>query len=273
MKLSKLSRSGRVSVAILGCVAMLTASVGSTLALTPDQTHGSTADWLAQAEAAEEDTSEVEVDATDEDGNLEPQAAPPRSDDDPRFSCQVVEGQPTVMYYPQSQPGVAYAWAQPTDLGGGWTAERRCNEISRRLESYRPDGLLEMRTGRENEYDVICVTTQQNSDCRIVLTVPPGQNPQLTRDRVFENLSVADSGQNTEAVATFADDNDLLNDIGDLLDVDLSDITGESRNRPARNRNTGINLRPFLDASDGGTGDGLPGGASANPRLNPDNFR
>ncbi|NJN90156.1 MAG: hypothetical protein HC878_07090, partial [Leptolyngbyaceae cyanobacterium SL_5_14] len=104
------------------------------------------------------------------------------------------------MYYPQSQPGQAYAWATPTELGGGWTEERRCNEISRRLEFYRPDGLLEMQTGVENGYSTICVTTQQNASCRIVLTVPPGQDPLVTRDRVFENLAVADRGQQTDSV-------------------------------------------------------------------------
>ena len=109
---------------------------------------------------------------------------------DVRFSCQTANGQPTVMYNPQSQPGKYYAWATPTSLGGGWTPERRCNEISRRLEFYRPDGLLELQTGVENGYNTICVTTEAMSSCRIVLTVPPGQNPVAIRDRIFNNLSL-----------------------------------------------------------------------------------
>lgn len=181
-----------------------------------------------------------------------------------RFSCQNTSGQYTVMYSPESQPGKVYPWATPSQLGGGWSPDRRCNEISRRLEMYRPDGLLEMRTGVENGYNTVCVTTQQNSACRIVLTVPPGQDPLATRDRVFENLAVADSGQNTNAVNTFTDDaSNILDQIGEALNL--------SSPRP---QSPAINLRPFLDRTDGGTGARLTGGATqSNPRLNPDRFR
>ncbi|MBD2460862.1 hypothetical protein H6G89_07375 [Oscillatoria sp. FACHB-1407] len=184
-----------------------------------------------------------------------------------RFACQTVNGEHTVMYYPESQPNQAYAWAVPSLLGGGWTPERRCAEISRRLESYRPDGLQELRTGMENGYNVICATTDRNSACRIVLTVPPGQDPVATRDRVFENLAVADSGQQTDGVNTYSGggQDDLLDRIGEVL------------NLPSRRRaSNGIDLRPFLDRADGGTGARLQGGFStqSNPnRLNPNNFR
>jgi len=184
---------------------------------------------------------------------------------DTRFTCQFVDGDYIVMYYPQSQPGEAYPWAQPTELGGGWTPERRCNEISRRLESYRPDGLLELRTGLENGYETVCVTTERNADCRIVLTVPPGQDARLTRDRVFETLTVADSGQQTDAVTTFTGQNDdLLGNIADALGL-------PSPSRTPNRSSDAINLRPFLDPADGGSGEWLvPGNA---PQLNPDRFR
>ena len=188
-----------------------------------------------------------------------------------RFACQYTDGQYTVMYYPQSQPGQAYPWTTPTELGGGWSEERRCNEISRRLESYRPDGLLEMQTGVENSYNTVCVTTQQNAACRIVLTVPPGQDPVLTRDRVFENLSVADRGQQTDSVTTYtdADGDGILNRIGEALDIDLPSLSGQ------RESSNSINLRPFLDQTDGGTGTRLQGGIStqSSPQLNPNRFR
>ncbi|MBD2000314.1 hypothetical protein H6G00_27555 [Leptolyngbya sp. FACHB-541] len=187
-----------------------------------------------------------------------------------RFACQSINGQYTVMYYPQSQPGQAYAWATPTELGGGWTEERRCSEISRRLESYRPDGLLEMQTGVENGYNTICVTTQQDASCRIVLTVPPGQDPLVMRNRVFENLAVADRGQQTDSVTTFTGGDDgILNRIGEALDIDLPG------SRRSNSSTDSINLRPFLDQADGGTGTRLQGGtpAQSSPQLNPDSFR
>jgi hypothetical protein len=169
-----------------------------------------------------------------------------------RFSCQSDNGEYTVVYSPQSQPGKTYPWAQPTAMGGGWSADRRCAEISRRLEEYRPAGLLEMQTAVENGYNTICVTTSQVPTCRIVLTVPEGEDPLVIRDRVFGNLTVADSGRQTTAVTTFAgDDDDLINQVGVAIGVDLSALTRGDRS--SRNSD-GINLRPFLDPADGGTG-------------------
>ncbi len=197
------------------------------------------------------------------------------ADNGVRFSCQMINGQYTVMYHPKSQPGQAYSWATPTNMGSGWTPERRCNEIARRLEVYRPEGLQEMKIAVENNYNIICVTTQQNPACQIVLTVPPGQDPQATRDRVFQNLTVADSGQQTEAVNTFVNggrDSQALNQV--LQNIGLSSLGG---NKPA-GISGNINLRPFLDPADGGTGRRLTGGVAApvrsNPRrLSPGNFR
>lgn len=182
---------------------------------------------------------------------------------DVRFGCELVDGQNTVMYYPEGDLDQGQAWATPIQLGGGWTPERRCNEISRRLEFYRPDGLQELTTGTENGYNTVCVTTERNASCRIVLTVPPGQDPIATRDRVFENIAVADSGQRTEAVTTFRNNGvgDLLNQLGDALNLDLP-----GRTRPATRPSSpvetlesprAIDLRPFLDPSDGGTGERL----------------
>lgn len=189
--------------------------------------------------------------------------SPPPSLNDVRFRCTVIDGEYVVVYSPESEPDTEYPWAQPTALGGGWTPERRCNEISRRLESYRPDGLQELQTGVENGYDIVCVTTEQVPGCRIVLTVPPGQDPVATRDRVFENIVVADSGQQTDAVVTFGEDGaELLDELGNLLGF------------PRRPSHSGpINLRPFLDPADGGTGEFLNSTPSTPRRLDPDRFR
>jgi len=178
-----------------------------------------------------------------------------------RFTCQLRNGQYTVMYSPKSQPGAMYAWATPEDMGSAWPAERRCNEISRRLEEYRPDGLLELQTGQENGYNTVCVTTELVPSCRIVFTVPQGQDPVVTRDRVFDNLVLADQGQTTEGVNTFVESGSILDDLNDVLGI-------PSRRNTARNGN--INLQPFLDSADGGTGTQL--NQNSGRPLNPDNF-
>ncbi len=189
-----------------------------------------------------------------------------------RFTCEFVNGQPTVMYHPETQAGQSYSWATPSSLGGGWTPQRRCTEISRRLESYRPDGLLEMQTSVQNGYNTVCVTTERVGGCRIVFTVPPGQDPIATRDSVFQNLTVADSGQTTQGVYTYrgGGTDQVLNDLLNL---------GRSSRGASLRGSQNINLRPFLDKRDGGTATQLRGGirrsapARSNPRLNPGSFR
>lgn len=195
-----------------------------------------------------------------------------------RFRCQFINGQYTVMYYPESQESQSYPWATPISMGDGWTPQRRCQAIAQRLETYRLEGLQEMQIGRKNGYNIICVTTERTSDCpsRIVLTVPTGQDPLLTRDRVFENLTVADTGVRTEGVTTLVNRNSATQVLNDLFKLGLPS-GGVRNNTQARRQN--INLRPFLDRKDGGTGTQLRNGvrtnvpARSNNRLNPGKFR
>ncbi|KJH72456.1 COP23 domain-containing protein [Aliterella atlantica] len=201
----------------------------------------------------------------------------PIYDRNTRFGCQSYNGEYTVMYFPESQPEQAFPWATPASLGGGWNSQRRCNEIARRLELYRPDGLVELTTDVENGYNTICVTTEQVPTCRIVLTVPPGQDPIVTRDRVFENLTVADSGGQTEGVYTYRGGRGN-SQVDRLLNVGRS-VLGGKKQFSAKS----INLRPFLDRADGGTGAKLSNGIPAkksgatparnNRKLNPGSFR
>ena len=219
--------------------------------------------------------------------NADPQSLPsppsPQSPSSPspqasntRFNCEYFNGEPTVMYRPDNQPGRSYPWAVPRTLGDGWTAERRCQEISQRLEMYRPDGLEELKTGYENNYQTICVTTQQIPSCRIVLTIPPGQSAEMVRDRVFESIAIADSGQMTQGVNAYTggQNNNFINQLGQLLG---SKSPVQVQKNP-KNTN-GINLRPFLAQSDGGTGEQLKKSVSqstspnSSHRLNTDKFR
>ncbi len=236
--------------------------------------------WLSQTAAPANDTGDVIIDS----GSTNPSPTSPSSTSpsstyprpssatlgSTRFSCQMTNGQYTVMYQPESQPGQAYPWAVPSNMGGGWDAARRCNEITRRLEAYRPDGLLEMRTGVENGYNTICVTTQRVPGCRIVLTVPPGQDPVATRDRVFQNLTIADNGQQTQGVNTFTSSNrgGIVGEVARWLGISAG------TNPSSGAYSNGINLRPFLDPADGGTGQFLRGrAATPGRRLNPNKFR
>ena len=199
----------------------------------------------------------------DSPNSVPPPPATTAQNADTRFSCQQVNGEYTVMYSPESQPEQSYPWAIPSELGGGWTPQRRCNTITERFELYRGEGLLELATGTENGYDTICVTTQLDpSDCKLILTVPPGQDPQLTRDLIFDNLLVADDGQQTQGVYTFGD--------GQSRDDILGEVEGIIGGKKNRNRTPSgnINLKPFLDPADGGTGQQLTKGKATNPQPN-----
>ena len=183
---------------------------------------------------------------------------------DQRFTCEVdLSGDYTVMYRPETDPTRAYSWAKPGEMGGGWTEELRCQTISARLEQYRPEGLIELRTGVENGYDIVCATTEATPDqCRIVFTVPPGQDAIATRDAVFDNLALAENGTATDAVTTFSGSGSWINDTIDQV------LGSGVPTQPTRR--SAINLKPFLDPADGGTGEAL--GLSSR-RLNPENFR
>ena len=205
--------------------------------------------------------------------------SPTTQNADTRFSCELVEGEYTVMYFPESEPSQGYPWAIPSELGGGWTPEKRCDAIVSRFEEYRQDGLLELTTGTENNYDTICVTTQLDpTDCRLVLTVPPGQDPQLTRDLIFDNLLVADDGGSTQGVYTFGDsqggNRDILGEIGNVINGGGNSSSASKKSSPE-----GINLKPFLDPSDGGTGQQLRSNsnsaapAPSNTERKPDLFK
>ena len=198
------------------------------------------------------------------------QTSDPSSDGERRFICELDNDAYTVFYRPSSRPGESYPWATPTELGGGWTAERRCKTISDRLEQYRPLGLSELRTDIENGYNTVCATTEQSPDiCSIVFTVPPGQDPIATRDSVFENLTLADGGIGTTSVNTYVGGNNsgLLGQISQV-------ISGQQPTDPLNDitRQDAINLKPFLDPSDGGNGTGLNRTTSGRT-LNPENFR
>jgi hypothetical protein len=247
-----------LTVAILG-------TTNSVNALPLDNLNFNTIKQLRQVISQNNEPPEVIINEPNSPGSAPP--PPSTSNGDTRFSCEVVNGEYTVMYYPESQPNQGYPWAIPSELGGGWTPEKRCNTITNRFESYRQDGLLELTTGVENGYDTICVTTQLDpTDCRIVLTVPPGQDPQLTRDLIFDNLLVADDGGSTQGVYTFGDNQsgqDILDEVGKVLGGSGNNSGNNNSNRRSPEN---IDLRPFLDPADGGTGRQLNKGNSVAPQ-------
>ena len=254
-----------LAIAILGTATSVNALPLDSLNLTSLQ-------QLRQVISQSNEPPEVIINEPNSSGSVSQTTSTSTRNADTRFTCELINGEYIVMYYPESQPDRGYPWAIPSELGGGWTPEKRCGAITSRFESYRQDGLLELTTGVENGYDIICVTTQVDpTDCRIILTVPPGQDPQLTRDLIFDNLLVADDGQQTQGVYTYGDrqsGQDILNEVGKVLGGGNS----SSANSSASGSPESIDLRPFLDPADGGTGQQLTRGNSVTPQPSrPDN--
>jgi Circadian oscillating protein COP23 len=197
-----------------------------------------------------------------------------------RFECQQQNGEYTVMYQPQSRPGQLYAWATPRTMGGGWDTARRCQTIAQRLELYRRDGLLELQTGVENNQNVICATTEANSRCRIVLTIPPEKDPYVIRNSVFQNLTTADNGEQTSGVNTYSGRGGSGSEAEQIYNAGRTIFGGKKQ--PVSSSKSPISLKPFLDKADGGTATSLKNGIRVNRpqakpptknRLNPDKFR
>ena len=102
-----------------------------------------------------------------------------------RFDCQLMPDTQsggevwTVMYRKyksQSKPWLKMV----TTLGGDWTPKERCQEIARRLDLYRQDGLIKL-TYRDDpntpNQDVICAKTKKSGDnCPLIITLKPGAN-------------------------------------------------------------------------------------------------
>ncbi len=208
-----------------------------------------------------------------------PQTAVPSGGNQARFVCESINNESTVTYRPVDRPGDRYPWAIPSTMGSNWNASKRCTEIARRLEEYRRDGLKELRTEVKNQYDTVCVTTERDRECRLVFTVPSGQDAIATRDSVFRNLTMADSGQRTTGVNTFADgdNNGFGNLFGNILPG--ANNGGNAAAPVATLQNKNIDLRPFLSIKDGGTATQLRAPGTTNPttgsskKLNPNRFR
>jgi hypothetical protein len=119
-----------------------------------------------------------------------PSSQQPKSDDLPisknsRFYCEL---QPdfqrggdiwTVIY--RSSKGDKPWLRMVRSMGDGWDTKSRCEEISRRLDIYASDGLIEFKYRSDPETPnqfVICAKTKKNgTNCPLVLTLLPQDDP------------------------------------------------------------------------------------------------
>ena len=99
-----------------------------------------------------------------------------------RFSCELRPDTErrkdvwTVMY--DNNKGQQPWLGMVITMGGGWSPERRCQEIEERLEDFRKDGLFSIEYRQDPnapEQEVICAKTKLSGDsCPLLLTLDVG---------------------------------------------------------------------------------------------------
>lgn len=104
------------------------------------------------------------------------------------FICSSDLGTPTTVVVSPGKERPFIRWSSDRFADAGWTAERRCEAVSQRLqESYDKGSLKFLTTGRMNGQPVICSTDRDGGSCiDLIYTLKPGQNPATTLSNLLQ---------------------------------------------------------------------------------------
>jgi cell division protein FtsB len=109
------------------------------------------------------------------------------------FSCQNVNGIPTTVGFSptwNNQPRELIRWVKKF---GGNTPQKRCEEVTERLNFGLGNGAMYTTFGIMDGQNVICTTDKSGNGCQYLLfTVKPGQDPKSVLNDLF-SLSGTDS--------------------------------------------------------------------------------
>ena len=115
---------------------------------------------------------------------------------------------------------------------GNWPPHRRCEEIARRLEIFRSDGLLELYSTIDTQLQqhLICARTKNSGPvCELLVTLKPGADPDEELYRMSQSLIPESNVKN--------------NPQGNISSSSQSNST--DRSQPLV-----VDLRPFLSEED-----------------------
>ena len=99
------------------------------------------------------------------------------------FVCGSTQGAPsTNAVKPDGGQVPVIRWTSNTFTSAGWSPQRRCEEVSKRFDTYFKQGRLRyITTGRMNSLPVICTATRHAGRCDgLLYTLKPGQNATAT---------------------------------------------------------------------------------------------
>jgi Circadian oscillating protein COP23 len=97
-----------------------------------------------------------------------------------KFHCELVRGIPTTVVQTVRGNIPAIRWVK-SFAGGSDRVDRRCNEVSARLDRFNRAGKLKfIRTGNVNSYPVLCVDAGVSGNTcpldRVLVTLPKGSD-------------------------------------------------------------------------------------------------
>jgi hypothetical protein len=108
----------------------------------------------------------------------------------PSFYCGSSQGVPATLAKTERGKITVIRWSSDYFSSSGWTPEARCNEVSKRFQTFSQTGALQfVTTGYMNRQPVICVAKEVNGACAgLLLTLKPHTNPVTTLRRLM-NIS------------------------------------------------------------------------------------
>ncbi|APB32978.1 hypothetical protein GlitD10_0664 [Gloeomargarita lithophora Alchichica-D10] len=118
------------------------------------------------------------------------------------FYCGTSQGSPATLAKSGSRVVPIIRWSSDAFSDSGYSATRRCQEVSKRFQTYYNDGSLSfITTGRMNGQNVVCVARSNGGPCAgLLFTLKPGSNPTQAINQLF-NIRTRASGPINETTA------------------------------------------------------------------------
>ena len=112
------------------------------------------------------------------------------------FYCGKSKGIPVTFVRTQDSRKVTIVrWTSNAYFPPPWTAQRRCDEVSRRFQRSNDNGTLKnITTGTLRGEPVVCAGTSQNTACtsnNLLFTLKRGVNPSATLRRLLDRRGLA----------------------------------------------------------------------------------
>ena len=105
------------------------------------------------------------------------------------FECRNIYGNPTTVAISDQWGGEArrfMVWETNFGHEVGYTPQKRCEEVTGRLDKYFSQGGIYITHGLMNNQKVICITNRKGNGCqKLLYTLKPDQDPNEALDSLF----------------------------------------------------------------------------------------